>query len=199
MTKNINTKQEFALFDAWIKWGCCDQVIPQELLPREFIEAKRIWEWGRQEDEALDKLAESLPSQQVAERRTARLKQLDVACNLVASFVTCSFNTENLDADVSAILQVPEQTNAQNVDVFGLDFSSGELPAIRANARFQFRPARTLSTKIITEWEERNGVLLVSGISFSWNIPEVDDWLLMLEESAGMDFIQMTGDLSAEP
>lgn len=186
-----NNSRNTAIFNAWIKWGSCHDSIPEESIPSAFHEAKSIWVWGQLEREALKKMDENDPSSEYETRNTEYDKQLSRACDLISPFVSCSFNPENMGRDISGILNIHDQINSKDIKVFGLHYSGGIFPIIRAEAIFSLPAVRVLTEDIVNEWEEDNDALLAIGVCFSWDIPNVDEWFLMYEESAGMDFVQM--------
>jgi len=193
MSKEINKN---AIFNAWIKWGHCSDKISINDLPEAFREAKRIWNWIEKEHKVLSKLYDSNSS--LFDTRNAEyLKQHKVAYELLSPFVSCSFVPENMYQDISSILDINcNQINAKNVEVFAFDYSWGKLPcfpSIRANAEFILPAAQVLTDDIVTDWEIAKETPLMFAVSFSWDIPDVDEWFLMDVPfgGGGIDFIRM--------
>ena len=185
-----------AIFNAWIKWGSCSDTISINDLPEAFREAKRIWDWIEKEHKVLSKLYES-KSSSFDTRNDEYLKQQNVAYELLSPFVSCTFVPENMYQDISSILNIDcYQINANKVDLFAFDYSRANLPCfprIRANAEFILPTARVLTDEIVTDWEITKDTPLMYAVSFSWNIPDVDEWFLMDVPfgGGGINFIRM--------
>jgi hypothetical protein len=196
MRKASEDISQNAIFNAWIKWGHCSDTISINDLPEAFREAKRIWDWIEKEHRILSKLYDTNSS--LFDKKYAEYhKQLNVAYELLTPFVSCSFDRENIYQDISSILNLDcSHIKANKIEVFAYNYSMGNLPcfpSIRANAEFILPTARVLTDDIVSDWEIAKDTLLMYGVSFSWNIPDVDEWFLMEVpfDGWGLDFIRM--------
>lgn len=133
-------------FEAWIKWGYSNDDVEEDHLPPEFREAKRLWQEERIEE----------------------------AGSLIAPFIRCVFISSNLNGEVTEILDVPDEVEATEVSVYGLDFSETNLPKVKASAKFVLQVTTPLTQERLNEWQEEND-MLDNGVSFEWSIEGVDE------------------------
>jgi len=132
-------------FIAEIKWGVTETDLPISSLPPEFQIAKQLCE-----------------------------KHDPAAFAIVRKFLGCSFNSSNIVGNLAEILNISEQVESGDVQIYGLDFKSSNLPAVRATATFDFQVVGDLTQQRLDLWEEQNE-WLDNGISFYWNLPDQDD------------------------
>lgn len=142
-------KQEFT---AYIKWGYSDDDLEEAQLPSEFIRAKKVWESNGNMDEA---------------------------CDSLSKFLVCCFVPDNIFADLKEIIQLEDDCRAELVQVISADFSLGNLPRVKAEARFRLPVKVELTPEELRKWEEGND-MLDSGVVFEWRIPGLDDDVFLL-------------------
>ena len=132
-------------FEANIKWGVANDDIDPEQLPSEFVEAKSLWE---AKDER--------------------------AFVLVSKFIRCVFIPDNIFGDISEILDLDDEVEAETIVVTGLDFSKSNLPRVCAYAHLKLSVVDGFGQSEIEEWQDDNDMLDVC-ISFEWNLPDLSD------------------------
>ena len=78
--------------------------------------------------------------------------------------------------------------NAEKINVVAVDFSESILPLISAEAWIKVSVLDGIPDKVLNEWvEEQWG--LQSGVMWSWNIPNENDWDSTMEDNAGMEAV----------
>ena len=181
-----------AIFEAYIKWGRTSEEVPRGRVPKEFREAKRIRAKAVLAFENLTKNELSLSAKEMKKRLAEVDRLVQSAIDLVSPFLSCTFTADNLIPNASEIFNVPkfESVSAKKVKIYKMNFAGGDLdlPSIKATARFRFRTRRPLTTEYIESWQEENDDLW-KGISFSWNIPRVDQWFDMDHSGLSMEMV----------
>ena len=132
-------------FEANIKWGSANDDIDTEQLPSEMLEAKALWD-------AKDERAFAL----------------------VSKFIRCAFVPDNIFGDISDILDLDDEVEAETIVVTGVDFAESNLPKVCAYAHFKLSVVDGIGESEIEEWQDSNDMLDV-GVSFEWNFPELSD------------------------
>lgn len=132
-------------FTAEIKWGITETDLPMSSLPPEFQIARQLYK-----------------------------KHDPAAFEVLRKFLGCSFNPSNIVGNLAEILNISDQVESGNVQINGLDFKSGNLPAVRATATFDFQVVGDLTQQRLDLWEGQNE-WLDNGISFYWNLPGQND------------------------
>jgi hypothetical protein len=146
-------------FFAEIKWGICDGNPNLDDLPEDFKKAKKE-----------------------LERKSSDSFQL------LAPFLRCVFVRSNLIYDISdLIIEKGDEFEAVKVTILGVDFDQGNLPAVRAAAKFIIDCDKHLTKPIFDEWQEENE-MLDSAISFQWALPEEINFDLSLSNHKGLSF-----------
>lgn len=145
-----NSSREVTL-EAAIKWGYSNDDVEIESLPSEFAEAKKLW-------------------------ATKKSKNIMKAGELISPFIVCVFVEGNCDGKLSELFsQSMYEIEADNVFVYGIDFSDSNLPKVKASARFSgIKSNGLLNKNRLDTWQDDNGYLDAC-ISFEWRIDGVDD------------------------
>jgi hypothetical protein len=135
-----------------------------EILPEDLQKAKVIW----------DKNGEQSTSELI---------------DLVQGFVNCQFLAENMpDWKKYFSNENYGEFNAEKINVVAVDFSESILPLISAEAWIKVSVLDGIPDKVLNEWvEEQWG--LQSGVMWSWNIPNENDWDSTMEDNAGMEAV----------
>jgi hypothetical protein len=140
-----------------IKWGLADE--PPESLPEAFAEARSLWE-----------------------------KKDPRTYAIVERFLECYFLPGEVMGDVTELFAVDpsDELRAERVEVFGVDFSAGPLPSVRATASFVLEPKDpALTQERLDAWQDEND-FLDSAISFQWAL---DDYANPLSTHRGLSFL----------
>lgn len=150
MTQNKNSV-DTASFTADIKWGYCNDDVDINLLPSDFMQAKKLWSTKTTED-------------------------LAKAFELMKPYITCLFIDGGCNGDLSEIFsQNMDEIVGNNVTVYGLDFGESNLPKVRAFSRFEnIKTNGHLNVDRLDAWQDENGYL-DNCVSFEWRIDGLDE------------------------
>ena len=102
------------------------------------------------------------------------VKNDSAAFEIVRKFLSCLFVPSNVVGNLAEILNISDQVECSDLQIYGLDFKGSNLPAIRASATFDLQVVGDLTQQRLNLWEEQNE-WLDNGISFYWNLPGLDD------------------------
>jgi hypothetical protein len=151
-----------------MKWFSVSEQPKEKDLPREFAEARKIW-------------------------NTKSESGMGEAIALLEKYVGALFIPSNI-TNWEEIFEDPEgngcpEYGAIKVKVVGLDFSRGPIPLCKAEAWFDV-PVTALAREIdIQQWQEENDYIH-SGLSFFWILPPneaTDDFDLTFSEHMGSE------------
>lgn len=110
-------------------------------------------------------------------------------CSLINSFIVCNFLAENMSGwDEFFASENFGEFEAEKVTVVGVEFSDESLPLIRAEAWINVQLKEDVTDDALDEWCEAEWGL-VSGIMWSWNLPNEDDLDLSMEENTGAEAV----------
>lgn len=153
-----------ATFQATIKWGFCDAEPDAKTLPNEFADAKRLW-------------AEKNPN----------------AFTILEKFLRCYFIPVNVFCDCSEILDIEDDVEATNVQVYGADFKGRELPQVKAIAFFDIETKGNISCAAFEAWQEEHEQL-DNGVVFQWDLIDIDEdvWLIN-HEGLSFEMVSLSG------
>ena len=153
-----------AKFLATIKAGSCPTETPISELPEVFHKAKAAWD-------------------------SKNAANLTKSCAALSEFLRCSFTAENLFGDLEELFIIDDDIYAEKVAIEAIDYSGDSLPTVKAIASFSMDSNGKISAKKVDDWQEENE-MLDSGVTFYWEIPDVDfdDSSLSTHEGLGFHF-----------
>ena len=107
----------------------------------------------------------------------------------MSEFLRCSFTAENLFGDLEELFIIDDDIYAEKVAIEAIDYSGDSLPTVKAIASFSMDSNGKISAKKVDAWQEENE-MLDSGVTFYWEIPDVDfdDSSLSTHEGLGFHF-----------
>jgi len=161
----MKRRATLANFYSCIKWGYASPEIPIEMIPKEFFEAKKFW--AKKTDRTLVK-----------------------AVQLIRPYIRCYFYGSACHADIKKIFaQDMERLEASSIDVYGLDFSTTNLPAVKACATFNdVKLKKSITQEGLQKWQDENDALDWC-VSFEWDIEGADDdYNIRCWSHSGLDF-----------
>lgn len=110
-------------------------------------------------------------------------------CNILNDLITCNFLAENMSGWENYFVNIDYgEFKAEKVTVLGVDFTDQTLPSIRAEAWIKVQLKEGISDEQLDEWIETEWGL-VSGIMWSWDLPNENDLDLFMEENKGVEAV----------
>jgi hypothetical protein len=92
----------------------------------------------------------------------------------ISKYLRCTFVPSNLSGDVSEILDIADEVDAEKVEITAIDTSSSGLPIVKAVAFFEIPLQDGIDKAGIEEWQDANEMLDLA-ISFQWDGIETDE------------------------
>lgn len=175
-----------AKFFTKISEGHYDGDISKNLVPDKILEAKAIYKECLKMNARLLK-DRHLSSNEINKVEAIMKNMMEISCELVSPFVSCTFRPDNMSVSPSDFLEFPEQLNAENFEISWLKFTDEDLPIISGGAKLNINAKRLFTTEYLENWQQEND-FLYEGLSFSWTLPGIDDWLPMDNRGIDMEF-----------
>ena len=148
-----------------VEWFSATDDPDKNLIPSEIIEAKNVWNTGGG-------------------------KSTSEICMLVSKFIKCNFIAENFeDWENYFDNKTHGEFNAVKVNVVGVEFSTNNLPLIRAEAWIDVSTLEKISEDDLNDWLESEWGLQ-TGIMWNWAFDnDEEDLDLTMMENSGMEAI----------
>ena len=148
-----------------VEWFSATDDPDKNLIPSEIIEAKNVWNTGGG-------------------------KSTSEICMLVSKFIKCNFIAENFeDWENYFDNKTHGEFNAVKVNVVGVEFSTNNLPLIRAEAWIDVSTLEKISEDDLNDWLESEWGLQ-TGIMWNWAFDNGEEDLdLTMMENSGMEAI----------
>lgn len=147
-----------------VEWFSATEDPDKDSIPNEILKAKNIWDSNGG-------------------------KSTTEICELVSKFVSCNFIAENFN-DWENYFDDKNygEFSAVKVNVVGVDFSTNNLPLIRAEAWIDILIKEKISDDDLNDWIESEWGLQ-SGIIWNWLLDSEGDLDLTMMENSGIEAI----------
>ena len=102
----------------------------------------------------------------------------------IQKYLKCSFEPENIAADLTTLLVNPRQIDTSNVELLWVDYSGDTFPVVAAEATFEMKFIEGMAEESFQKWEESNDEI-IHGFTFYWDLhdQEVAEYFFLWSNS----------------